>query len=114
MTHSNVGLEHFFLDTANLIVGQLIGGLRLGKQALKNLLKRVPNMDLQFFVIAVCIQRQCGGDLAEILNKIGDLVREADYWAGQASRELVTAEDVVRAMEEQDFRRNRLQLQFYP
>ncbi|MEZ6122709.1 MAG: type II secretion system F family protein [Planctomycetaceae bacterium] len=53
------------------------------EQALKNLLKRVPNMDLQFFVIAVCIQRQCGGDLAEILTKIGSLVRERFKILGQ-------------------------------
>lgn len=52
-------------------------------QALKNLLKRMPNMDLQFFVIAVCIQRQCGGDLAEILNKISALVRERFKILGQ-------------------------------
>ena len=53
------------------------------EQALKNLLQRVPNMDLQFFVIAVCIQRQCGGDLAEILNKISGLVRERFKILGQ-------------------------------
>lgn len=51
--------------------------------ALKNLLKRIPNMDLQFFVTAVCIQRQCGGDLAEILTKIGGLVRERFKILGQ-------------------------------
>ncbi len=45
-------------------------------QALKCMLKRVPNMDLQFFVTAVVIQRQAGGDLAEILDKIGYIVRE--------------------------------------
>ncbi|MEZ6130542.1 MAG: type II secretion system F family protein [Planctomycetaceae bacterium] len=52
-------------------------------QALHNLLKRMPNMDLQFFVIAVCIQRQCGGDLAEILGKISGLVRERFKILGQ-------------------------------
>lgn len=52
-------------------------------QALHNLLKRIPNMDLQFFVIAVCIQRQCGGDLAEILAKISGLVRERFKILGQ-------------------------------
>lgn len=51
--------------------------------ALKSLLKRMPNMDLQFFVTAVCIQRQCGGDLAEILSKIGGLVRERFKILGQ-------------------------------
>ena len=33
-------------------------------------------MDLKFFVTAVVIQRQAGGDLAEILDKIGYIVRE--------------------------------------
>ena len=46
------------------------------EQALRNMLVRIPNMDLQFFVTAVAIQRQAGGDLAEILNKISYLVRE--------------------------------------
>ncbi|MFN9718881.1 MAG: type II secretion system F family protein [Planctomycetota bacterium] len=46
------------------------------EQALRNMLIRIPNMDLQFFVTAVAIQRQAGGDLAEILNKISYLVRE--------------------------------------
>lgn len=44
--------------------------------ALKNMLKRVPNMDLKFFVTAVAIQKQAGGDLAEILDKIGHIIRE--------------------------------------
>lgn len=44
--------------------------------ALKALRDRVPNMDLRFFCTAVVLQRQTGGDLAEILDKIGALVRE--------------------------------------
>ena len=48
--------------------------------------------------------------LSTRFGQIADLVREADYWAGQAKRELVTGEDVQRAVQEQDFRRNRLQL----
>lgn len=46
------------------------------EQALRNMLVRIPNLDLQFFVTAVAIQRQAGGDLAEILGKISLLVRE--------------------------------------
>ena len=53
------------------------------EQALKNMLKRVPNMDLKFFVTAVAIQRQSGGDLAEILDKIGHLIRERLQILGQ-------------------------------
>ena len=44
--------------------------------ALKNMCNRVPNLDLRFFVTAVNIQRQTGGDLAEILDKIGYVIRE--------------------------------------
>jgi tight adherence protein B len=44
--------------------------------ALDNMTDRVPNIDLRFFATAVILQRQTGGDLAEILDKIGYLVRE--------------------------------------
>lgn len=44
--------------------------------ALRNLAERIPNLDLKFFVTAVIIQRQTGGDLAEILDKIGYVIRE--------------------------------------
>ncbi len=37
--------------------------------------ERVPNLDLRFFATAVILQRQTGGDLAEILDKIGKLIR---------------------------------------
>jgi tight adherence protein B len=44
--------------------------------ALDNMTDRIPNLDLRFFATAVILQRQTGGDLAEILDKIGYLVRE--------------------------------------
>ncbi len=44
--------------------------------ALRNMADRVPVMDVRFFVIAVVIQRQTGGDLAEVLDKIGRLIRQ--------------------------------------
>lgn len=43
--------------------------------ALLNLASRVPVMDLRFFVIAVGIQRETGGNLAELLDKLGALIR---------------------------------------
>ena len=46
------------------------------EDALENLTERIPNLDLRFFATAVVLQRQTGGDLAEILDKIGYLVRE--------------------------------------
>jgi tight adherence protein B len=44
--------------------------------SLRSMCVRVPNLDLRFFVTAVILQRQTGGDLAEILDKIGTLIRE--------------------------------------
>ena len=46
------------------------------EEALLNLTDRIPNLDLKFFVTAIILQRQTGGDLAEILDKIGRLIRE--------------------------------------
>ncbi len=45
-------------------------------EALDSLTERIPNLDLRFFATAVVLQRQTGGDLSEILDKIGHLVRE--------------------------------------
>lgn len=45
-------------------------------EALKNLSQRVDCPDLKFFVIAVVIQRETGGNLAEILENIAYLIRE--------------------------------------
>ena len=53
------------------------------EQALKGMLRRMPNMDLKFFVTAVAIQRQAGGDMAEILDKIGYIIRERFKIMGQ-------------------------------
>jgi tight adherence protein B len=53
------------------------------EDSLKNMCERVPNMDLRFFVTSVGIQRQTGGDLAEILDKIGYVVRERFRILGQ-------------------------------
>ncbi|KLU23490.1 pilus assembly protein TadB, partial [Caballeronia mineralivorans PML1(12)] len=44
--------------------------------ALMSLATRVPVHDLRYFVIAVLIQRETGGNLAEILDSIASLVRE--------------------------------------
>ena len=43
----------------------------------------MPNLDLRFFVTSVSIQRQTGGDLAEILDKIGYVIRERYRILGQ-------------------------------
>lgn len=43
--------------------------------ALVNLATRVPSTDLRYFVISVMIQRETGGNLAELLNNISMLIR---------------------------------------
>jgi tight adherence protein B len=45
------------------------------QDALMNLALRVPVTDLRFFVIAATIQRETGGNLAELLDKLGALIR---------------------------------------
>ncbi len=44
--------------------------------SLHALTDRIPNLDLKFFVTALILQRQTGGDLAEILDKIAALIRD--------------------------------------
>lgn len=46
------------------------------EEALLNMANRVDQMDVRFFVTAVLIQRQTGGDLAEVLDKIGKVIRD--------------------------------------
>jgi tight adherence protein B len=52
-------------------------------EALLHMCDRVPNLDLRFFVTSVNIQRQTGGDLAEILDRIGHVIRERFKILGQ-------------------------------
>jgi tight adherence protein B len=53
------------------------------EEAMKGMCDRVPNLDLRFFVTSVAIQRQTGGDLAEILDRIGHVIRERFKILGQ-------------------------------
>ncbi len=53
------------------------------EDSMRSMCERVPNLDLRFFVTSVAIQRQTGGDLAEILDKIGYVIRERYRILGQ-------------------------------
>jgi len=46
------------------------------QQALTNLSERVPLTDLRYFVVAVLIQRDSGGNLTEVLGNLSRLIRE--------------------------------------
>jgi len=51
--------------------------------ALKNLVARVACRDLNFFVVAVILQRETGGNLAEIMENIAFLIRERFKFYGK-------------------------------
>jgi len=52
------------------------------EDALKSMSNRVDSLDVRFFVTAVLIQRQTGGDLAEVLDNISGVIRERIELAG--------------------------------
>ncbi len=53
------------------------------EQALKNLAVRMPLLDVSFFVSAVMLQKETGGNLSEILNKLSYVIRERFKLKGQ-------------------------------
>ena len=44
--------------------------------ALKNLLDRIDSQDLRYFVVSVILQRETGGNLAEVMESIAHIIRE--------------------------------------
>ena len=46
------------------------------EQALENLLRRIPSLDLDLVITAMNVQREVGGNLAEILSTISHTIRE--------------------------------------
>jgi tight adherence protein B len=53
------------------------------QQALTHLSDRVPLTELRYFVVAVLIQRDSGGNLTEILRNLSNLMRERAKLAGK-------------------------------
>jgi tight adherence protein B len=46
------------------------------ENALQNLAKRVPLLEVHFFVSAVLLQKRTGGNLSELLDKLAQIIRE--------------------------------------
>lgn len=65
-----------------LVAEEIRMGLEL-REALENLTHRTGNDDLPYFTTAVLIQRQTGGNLAELLGKLGSLLRERAQFHGR-------------------------------
>jgi tight adherence protein B len=57
-------------------------GLSL-QTVMEKMANRVPTMDVEFFASAVVIQRETGGNLAEIMDKLGHIIRERFRLLGQ-------------------------------
>jgi tight adherence protein B len=53
------------------------------RQALLGMSERIEALDVKFFVTAILIQRETGGNLAEIIDKIGHVIRERFRIQGQ-------------------------------
>jgi tight adherence protein B len=53
------------------------------RQALIGMTERVDTLDVKFFVTAILIQRETGGNLAEIIDKIAYVIRERFRIQGQ-------------------------------
>jgi tight adherence protein B len=62
--------SQFLLVTRELALGAPL------EPTLKKLVGRVPLLELRFFVAAVVLQRETGGNLGEILDKLGIAIRE--------------------------------------
>jgi tight adherence protein B len=45
-------------------------------QALRNFGERVPSLDARFFVTAVLTQKEAGGNLSEVLDNLGAIIRD--------------------------------------
>ena len=68
-----------FADPAKTEFSKTLDEINFGlgyEDALRNMADRVDCPDLKFFALSVIIQRQSGGNLAEILEKISGLIRE--------------------------------------
>ena len=53
------------------------------REAMSNLSRRVPVPDLQFLVTAILVQKETGGNLAQILDKASHVIRERVRVTGQ-------------------------------
>jgi tight adherence protein B len=77
------------------IVDEVNFGLSL-KEALLNMCERVPVTDLRFFAVAVLIQSETGGNIAEVMDNISHIMRERVQFKRQVNS--LTAEGRVSAI----------------
>jgi tight adherence protein B len=78
----NYALEVAVTELPDPIAGEfrlVLEEIRLGltpREALENLTKRVPISELRFFMLAVVLTREVGGNLSEVLGSLANTLRE--------------------------------------
>jgi tight adherence protein B len=77
------------------VVDEIKLGLTLN-EAFANLCERVPSTDLRFFAIAILLQKETGGNIAEILDNISNLIRQRVQFGRQVKA--LTAEGRFSAL----------------
>ncbi|RJP33493.1 MAG: secretion protein [Candidatus Omnitrophota bacterium] len=53
------------------------------EESLRSMTRRIPLMDVRFFALTIMIHQQIGGDLAEVLDKLSNVIRERFKVLGQ-------------------------------
>jgi tight adherence protein B len=72
-------------DPVGVEFGKTVDEINFGvavPEALTNLTQRIDCEDLRFFAVAVIVQRETGGNLSEILENLGRLIRERFKFQG--------------------------------
>lgn len=69
-------------DEFRIVFDEVNFGIAM-QDALMNLATRVPSTDVRYFVIAVLIQRETGGNLSELLGSISTIIRDRLKLMGQ-------------------------------
>lgn len=73
-------------DPIGMEFGRLFHEMQVGlpiEDALRSLARRVPLLDVRFFVLSIIIQHQTGGDLAEVLDNLSKVIRDRFKVLGQ-------------------------------
>ncbi len=79
VTQAMEAVGHELPAPASLEIGRVVQEMQIGismEQALANMLRRVQSDDLDLIVTAMNVQREVGGNLAEILETISHTIRE--------------------------------------
>lgn len=88
-----------FGDPVGTEFGKTLDEINFGAgvpEALTNMTQRVECEDLKFFAVSVIIQRDTGGNLAEILENLGHLIRERFKFQGRVR--VLSAEGRISAI----------------